>query len=117
MNCLLLLSTTTIHSYATDTTIHATKIGEQKIGEEHSAKNSPAKNMTRRKVRNPIEFHTSIQGRNQRGGKGGIAPPVKVLCPPSGVGVSSLWLSNLNTNNTIKMPVNIDILQSFYQNF
>ena len=53
MNCLLLLSTTTIHPYATDTTIHAKKLGEQKIGEERSAKNSPAKNVTRRKVRNP----------------------------------------------------------------
>ena len=29
------------------------------------------------------------QGRNQRGGKGGIAPPVKVLCPPSRV--CGLW--------------------------
>ena len=56
MNCLLLLSTTIIHSYATDTTIHAKKIGEQKIGEEHSAKNSPAKNVTRRKVRNPNNY-------------------------------------------------------------
>ena len=54
MSCLLLLSATTIHCYATDTTIHAKKIGEQKIGEEQSAKNSPAKNVTRRKVRNPI---------------------------------------------------------------
>ena len=54
MNCLLLLSTTTIHHYATDTTIHAKKLGEQKIGEERSAKNSPAKYVTRRKVRNPF---------------------------------------------------------------
>ena len=56
MSCLLLLYATTIHSYATDTTIHAKKIGEQKIGEEQSAKNSPAKNVTRRKVRNPLLY-------------------------------------------------------------
>ena len=43
MNCLLLLSTT-IHSYATDTPfsdIHAKKIGKQNIGEERDAKKSP----------------------------------------------------------------------------
>ena len=61
MNCLLLLSTTTIHSYATDTTIHAKKIGEQKIGEEHSAKNSPAKKVIRRKVRNPTVYSMPLE--------------------------------------------------------
>ena len=40
------------------------------------------------------------------GGQRGICPPSKgAVPPPSRVGVSSLWLSNLKTNNTNKMPV------------
>ena len=48
MYCLLILSTHTIYSYATDTSIHAKNIGEKKIGQQYFAKNVPAKNMTRR---------------------------------------------------------------------